>query len=230
MSNKITYYLRRFWWQLVADMTPMTRLILIANLVVFGFQLVWYFYYRSGWFDQTLALSTQGLEEGRYWQVLTYAWLHAETFPLHIIFNLLMVSFLGKQLEFPLGRGRFLLLYVGGALSAALAWLLSTPNPNHGIVVGASGSVFALITAYAAYDPKRVLKVWLFMVIPVQLSTRRLAFFLVLSELLMWWGNFLPSIAHTAHLGGALFGWAIMKAWRVRVAQFYPVDGPVKRL
>jgi membrane associated rhomboid family serine protease len=225
MSSKITYYLRRFWWQLVADMTPMTRVILITNLAVFGFQLVWYFYYRSAWFTQTFALSIQGLEEGRYWQVLTYAWLHAETFPFQIFFNLLMVALLGKQLEFPLGRGRFLALYIGGALTGALAWLLSTPNPNDGLVVGASASVFALITAFAAYDPKRVL-----LVIPLRVSARRLAFFLVLSELLMWWGNFLPTIAHTAHLGGALFGWVMMKAWRVRSAEFYPVDGPVKRL
>jgi membrane associated rhomboid family serine protease len=230
MSKKIIYYLRRFWWQLVADMTPMTGLILIANLVVFGFQLVWFFYYRSAWFTETFALSTQGLEEARYWQVFTYAWLHAETFPPHLIFNLLFVSFLGRQLEFPLGRKRFFLLYVGGALSAALAWIVSTPSPNEGLVVGASGSVFALLAAFAAYDPKRVLKVWLFMVVPFRVSVRRLTFFLVLSELLLWWGNFLPNIAHAAHLGGALFGWAIMKAWRVRAGQFYPVDGPVKRL
>jgi membrane associated rhomboid family serine protease len=231
MWKNLSYYLRRFWWALMAKGSTLTVLLVVSNVGVFVTQLVWFYYYRSSWFDEWLALSRSGLAQGNYWQLLSYAWLHSEVLPIHILFNLLLLFFLGQRLEWPLGKWRFSLLYGGGVVSAGLAWLLfDTANPG-ALVVGASGAVFALFGGYAAYDPKQVLKVWLLFIIPLRLTARTLFFALVSVELVLQYFNWLPGIAHTAHLGGAAFGWILLKIWRVKAKDsFYPIDSPVTRL
>ncbi len=76
------------------------------------------------------------------WRLFTAALVHSGFF--HIGLNMLALWFLGRNLEPLLGRGRFVVLYLLGALGGSVAVALLAPTT---IVVGASGAIFALFGA-----------------------------------------------------------------------------------
>lgn len=212
---------------------PFTRFVIWSCIAVFLLQVFFFHFRRTDLFDNLFALSRDGLAQHRYWQFLTYAWLHSETLlvlgivPIHIVFNLLMIRFLGPELELALGRWRYAVLYLGSVLAAGLAWLLwdGSRAPDTA-VLGASGAVFGLMAAYAVYDPRRQLQVWVLFLLPIRTTARTLVLVLVGIELLAQLTGFDPvsalmgmhssAIGHSAHLGGALFGFLAMLLWRRR--------------
>lgn len=82
-------------------------------------------------------------QRGEYYRLLTAAFLHVSL--LHLASNMLALFIIGPLLERLLGRWRFALLYLLGALggsAAVYAWgQINTPE------VGASGAVFGLFAA-----------------------------------------------------------------------------------
>lgn len=92
----------------------------------------------------------EGVSSGAYWQLLTTAFTHVEIW--HIAVNMFSLWLLGPMVEAVLGRTRFLVLYVGSALtaSAAVYWL-SAP---YGSTVGASGAIFGLLGALLVFAHK----------------------------------------------------------------------------
>jgi len=84
-----------------------------------------------------------GVADGAYWQLVTSAFTHVEL--IHIGVNMLMLWFLGPNLERTLGRVRFLAVYLVSALSGSVVVLwLSDPSAS---TLGASGAVFGMIGA-----------------------------------------------------------------------------------
>ena len=77
---------------------------------------------------------------------LTSAFLHGGW--LHLIFNLIMLLFIGRQLEAPLGGKAMLVLLVVGAYAGALAQGLADPASTVPMI-GASGAISALLAVYA---------------------------------------------------------------------------------
>jgi membrane associated rhomboid family serine protease len=196
--------------------TPATIGIVATTILVFLCQVVAEKFYDSHWFTYWLAFSPLTFSYGDYWQVLTYAWLHAVNFPIHILFNMWMVWVLGSEIERILGSLRFLAIYIGGAIGAALVFFLLARGELVS-VAGASGSAFALLTTMAVLCPKRRISALLFFVIPIKMRMSTMAWIVCGTEAafeLMNWIPFLshlafdwlPSISHSAHLGGALFG------------------------
>ena len=76
------------------------------------------------------------------WRLFTAALVHSGFF--HVGLNMLALWFIGRNLEPLLGRWRFVLLYVLGALGGSVAVALLAPTT---VVVGASGAIFALFGA-----------------------------------------------------------------------------------
>jgi len=134
------------------------------------------------------------------WQVVTCAFFHAGL--MHLLFNGLMIFFFGRMVEQRLGMKRYVYFCLGAAVTSSLAFLLESAildqiNP----MLGASGVAFGLIILAALWYPRTT--VLLFMVIPMRLWV--LAAIAVVLELLMLLE--LPGdVAHSAHLGGALYG------------------------
>ena len=210
-----TYRVRRFWWTHFSPGTRLTSLIVWSAVAAYACQLYFFYRLRSAWVDDTFALSRAGLASGAYWQLLTYAWLHSVVLPIHILFNMAMVYSLGRELEWPLGPWRYLVLYIGSVLAAAFVWLAWTRSPDAGIE-GASGAVFGLLAAFACYDPQRVLKVWILFLVPVVMRARTLALVTIGFEVVCQAMGWLHGIAHLGHLGGAAFGFLAMQFWKVR--------------
>lgn len=77
---------------------------------------------------------------------LSSAFLHAGV--MHLVVNMIMLIFIGRQLEAPLGSSATAFLLVVGAYAGALAQWIADPA-SLTVVIGASGAISALVAVYA---------------------------------------------------------------------------------
>jgi len=77
-------------------------------------------------------------------------------------------------------------------------------------MVGASGAIFGLLLAFAYFYPNMPLY---FMFIPVPIKAKYFVGGYILIEIYLGFNNSGSSIAHLAHVGGALFGYLMIKMW-----------------
>lgn len=129
-----------------------------------------------------------GVADGAPWQIITSVFSHQQ--PVHLLLNMLVLYFLGPQLEAILGRTRFLALYLLSGLTGSVAvMLLSDAN---GTTLGASGAGFGLMGALLVVAHKigadtQQIMVWLGI---------NVAFTFFASSYISWQG----------HLGGLIGG------------------------
>ena len=161
-----------------------------------------------------LWLALWPLGSGRFgpWQLLSYAFLHADL--LHLFFNMLGLWMFGSELERLWGQKRFIHMMLAGTLAAALVQLLfnavvGSPVPT----VGASGALFGLLLSYGVLFPNRTIMP-LFPPIPMKARTFVIVFGAL--ELLMGVSGS-SGVAHFAHLGGMLGAWLLLLYWRGRL-------------
>ena len=168
-----------------------------------------------------LAFSKEAMIEHRYWTLITYAWVHAvamfgssDLFWLHIAANMIPLICLGPALEEMLGHWRYLGLYLGGTVAAVLVWHLLNLRVYEPIM-GASGAVFAVIAAVGTAVPRARVTVLFLYVLPVRMSMRVLALVICGMEGVQILFHWMPEVAHSAHLGGAVFGFLYVSAIRL---------------
>lgn len=190
----------------------MTWILVGSTVAVFLLQLLALHIYGDDVIGNALAFSSAAWAEGRYWTLITYAWAHAVAmfgdpglFWLHIVANMIPLICLGPAMEQLLGKWRFLGLYLGGAMASVLVWFFFNPDTREPII-GASGAVFALIAAAGTAVPHARVVVYLLFVLPIPMSLRVLAIAACGVELIQIIFNWMPEVAHSAHLGGAAFG------------------------
>ena len=83
-----------------------------------------------------------------------------------------------------------------------------------GPMVGASGAIFGLLIAFGVLYPDVEL---LILFIPIPIKAKYIIPAYVVLELVLGIAQFSgDSIAHFAHLGGALFGFILIKVWQLR--------------
>jgi membrane associated rhomboid family serine protease len=201
-----------------------------TTVAVFLLQLLGLHLYGDDVVGNALAFSPRAMAEHRYWTVLTYAWAHAvamfdnsDLFWLHIVSNMIPLICLGPALEELLGHGCFLGLYLGGAVAAVLVWYVLNLHVNEPII-GASGAVFAIIAAIGTAIPRVRVTVLLFYVLPLRMSMRVLALTVCGVEVASIFFHWMPEIAHSAHLGGAAFGFLYVMAFRQTAGGKYLSD------
>jgi len=129
------------------------------------------------------------------WRLVTAAFLHSPSSPLHILFNMYALWLVGPYLERLLGRVRFVALYLISAVGGSIGYLvLASPGLEGAWVtstVGASGAVFGLFGA--------------FFVVQRRLN-RDATQIVVLIGLNFVLGLVVSGIAWQAHLGGLVTG------------------------
>lgn len=136
------------------------------------------------------------------WQLVTYALLHAQDTIWHVAFNGLMIFFFGRIVEQRVGTKRFLYFCLAATVCSSLAFLLESAIRGQTFpMLGASGCAMGLTVLAAFWYPR--LTVLVLFVIPAPLWA--LAAFLVLVDFVTML-NMPGGIAHSAHLGGALYG------------------------
>ncbi len=152
---------------------------------------------------------------GEYWRLFTAIFLHIGL--MHLFFNSYALLAIGTELERLLGPGRFLAIYLLAGLFGNLASYAFTVN----LAAGASGAIFGLIGALAAFFAlyRRQLGGW---------GRARLANILFLIALNLLLGFTQPGIDNLAHLGGLVsglgLGWALAPRYQAEPFDLRLVD------
>ena len=187
----------------------------------------------EGTLDYEKALANDAIvpvkEAPAYLTLFTSMFMHGGW--LHIIFNMLFLWIFGNNVEDSMGRLRFPLFYVLGGLAAVLAQVAVSPDSTVP-TVGASGAIAAVLGGYILlYPHARVLSIvflfffFTFIEIPAMVM---LGIWFVL--------QFLPAIgqlatpeiggegggvAYFAHVGGFIFGLALIHLFAQRKSKQY---------
>ena len=138
--------------------------------------------------------------DGAWWRLIAAGFLHYGW--LHLTMNMLALFIFGRILETRLGHGRFLLVYLLAGLGAVWMALLPFTIPDQ-TVVGASGSIMALLGAFAATS----LIGWRREHARTARAQWHFALFIIAAQALF--DLFIPEVSGIAHLSGALFGFAL---------------------
>jgi membrane associated rhomboid family serine protease len=141
------------------------------------------------------------VQEGFVWQFFTYMFVHANF--SHILFNMLGLFFFGTQVEQRMGSREFLLFYLlTGFLAGLFSFFFYILTGSYGVILlGASGAVYAVLLAFAAYYPHA--RIFLFGIIPIQapLLVALYTAIAVFGQL----GSLSSGVAHLTHLAGFVF-------------------------
>lgn len=145
---------------------------------------------------------------GDWWRLISPMFLHIGF--THLLFNGIIIYFLGSQLELIIGHWRFLNLYLlSGILGNAASFALT-----NSISAGASTAVFGLFASTIVLGK----------IYPYHNAIQRLSrnyFVLIILNVVM--GFFSPTIDNAGHIGGLLGGYLIMYVLSSRNAMNNPI-------
>lgn len=183
------------------------KTIILINVSLFVLNVVFTSFFSNPIIGHLFELSPRSLSRGYVWQVVSYMFFHYDA--LHLLFNLLVFYFFGREIEYELGPRKLWTLYLLGGLLGGALWLAFNFYSGTA-VIGASGAVFSVLIAYATLHPDRPLTFLLFFVVPVNLLAKHLAMILVaFSVVFLFAGR--GNVAELAHLGGIATGYLYVK-------------------
>jgi len=211
--------------QMNFSITPTVKWLIIINVAVWlGCQVILEQYIGpmvgglnfSRWFALYPA---KVLYDFSIWQLGTYMFLHTYQVT-HIVFNMLMLWFLGAELEARWGRKFFLSYYLITGIGAGFIYCVGTwiyyfykPGTTALVVpvMGASGAVFGLLLAYGILFGERT--IYALGVIPMKAKFFVMIMgFIELASLLTSDVNG-GDVAYLAHLGGLASGYLTLIGW-----------------
>lgn len=176
----------------------------------------------TGGFDYLGRLSLAAFMPGSTYfepyQIATYMFMHGN-FP-HILFNMMTLYFFGPMIEMVWGDRRFLFYYFSCGVGAYFIymgvqyWELSSagidPTSWNVPMLGASGAIFGVLTAFAYLFPNQVISL---LFPPVSIKAKYFVPIMALLELIYGVQRTSTGVAHFAHLGGAITGIIIIMLW-----------------
>jgi membrane associated rhomboid family serine protease len=219
------------------NITPVVKNLLIINVIFFF--ATWLFEQQGTYLNRHLAVFYFNSPLFRVWQPITYMFMHANM--AHIFFNMFALYSFGSILEAHWGGKRFINFYLITGLGAlALQWAVQafevsqiTGSPINdlatlnriggadaqtllgiytGPMLGASGAIFGILVAFGMLYPNLEMYI---MFIPVPVKAKYIIPVYIVIELFLGVARFQgDSIAHFAHLGGALLGYILVKLWK----------------
>ena len=170
------------------------------------------------------------------YQLVTYLFLHANF--MHILSNMFGLWMFGCVIENVWGPKKFLFYYISCGIGAGLLqeiaqlgsfyMMISEQDPsvsfgeifaigqqlshqlNAWTTIGASGAVYAVILAFGMTFPNERLFIIPF---PFPIKAKWFVLFYVAIEFFSALGSSGDGVAHTAHLGGLLFGFLMIRYW-----------------
>lgn len=213
---------------------PVIKNLVIINVIVFlatellkKFQIINLDYYLALFYWKSVYFGP--------WQFITYQFMHGGWD--HLFFNMFALWMFGSVIENILGSKRFLIFYIVCGIGAALCHiaifsvemqsvvktfsqlpaetqqaLIYNPNFKLNIpTVGASGAIYGVLFAFGYLLPNSLVFLLIF---PI----RAKYLVIIYAALELFEGirnNPADSVAHFAHLGGMLFAFLLLRAWKL---------------
>jgi len=228
------------------NLPPVVKNLLIINILCFLPSVYFTHNFAEGFTDPVsnyFGLHYFNSIDFKPWQILTYMFLHGGW--AHILFNMFALFSFGPILEYSIGSKKFFTLYFACGLGAGLIQLfaqgyevyhltggLSVPMAGltldqfyaqyglkltqifFGSTVGASGAIFGLLVGFGMLYPNMELMI---MFIPVPIKAKYIIPIYCIFEVVMGFGQFAgDDVAHFAHIGGAIIGFILIKAWKTQ--------------
>lgn len=134
-------------------------------------------------------------EKGEYYRLLTSIFLHSDF--EHLINNMLVLFFVGDNVERAAGKIKYLLIYFGSGIIAGIASIGYNMIKHRDVLsIGASGAIFGVVGAmgYILLINKGRLE---------DISSRQVILFIIFS---LYGGIANANIDNAAHIGGLLGG------------------------
>ena len=178
-------------------MTPAVQWLLALNVGVYFLQVM--LFGAKGMF------SLFALDPSRFpatwWTIVTYMFVHA--WLAHLAFNMFTLWMFGPRLEQVWGTRSFTHFFLWCGVGGAIAHLIFAANTS---VVGASGAISGVLVAYALRWPDD--EIYVFGVIPMK-SRWLIAAMIAMNIIFALSPG--SGIDWSAHLGGMLAGWMLLK-------------------
>jgi membrane associated rhomboid family serine protease len=158
------------------------------------------------WLSDHLAVHVGTLTQPwLWWQYLTAGFAHSPDQFQHILFNMLALFFLGRDVEEAYGAKEFLRVYLAMVVFASVVWSVVTKlsgAPDWVGAYGASGAIAGVVVLYAFNFPRRTLL--LFFVIPI--PAWLFGVLIVVMDMMGATGQAgAAKVAYSMHLAGAAF-------------------------
>jgi membrane associated rhomboid family serine protease len=174
---------------------------------------------QDSYVDEWFALEPEKVFHGQIWRLVTYVFCsYRGDDPFNLVFNMLMLWFLGPVLERMYGSRELLWFYLSAALACGLVFIafgtkLFLPRE----LMGASPSVLAMLTLYATHFPRQeTLFCW---VIPIQMRFLLLIYVAVyVYGIMQAFKGHAPweMVAYASGLWGIAFGYLYRRLnWRL---------------
>ena len=167
-------------------------IILIATIAMS------YYGFNNATFFNRYMFNVGAVQKGDYVRLISSGFLHANW--EHLIFNMISLFFFYEVVTDSMGELLFVLIYFGSML---LGNVFSLQRQSYYSAIGASGAVSGIIFTAIALYPKAIkvnfLPGWLFG-----------ALYFGYSVFMMFNPQKGDNLGHTAHIGGALFGLAVV--------------------
>ena len=162
---------------------------------------------NEDFFALTIAQGSKVFQLRYIWQIFTAGFLHDGFF--HIFFNMWGLYIFGKLVANHISGSRMALLYLLGAASGNILFILCNLHPERPMqLVGASGAVCAVMAAAATLEPERRFTMIFMPFTPIKTTTLVICYTIL--EMIQGITNTNDGIAHLAHLGGFIGGYLIM--------------------
>lgn len=210
---------------------PVTRWLLIINVACYVLQTL----FKMSGTDLTHQMGLHFVMASQFnvLQLFTYMFLHGSL--THLFFNMFSLWMFGGIIERTLGERRFLVYYLVCGVGAGLCQELwqtaqyfiedlssyDMVNTGAGLIpmstylnywttIGASGACYGVLLAFGMLYPNERL---MLLIPPIPMKAKYFVAGYAIIELVSAYASN-DNIAHFAHLGGMLFGWALLVWWR----------------
>jgi membrane associated rhomboid family serine protease len=205
--------------------------LILANCIVFGLQAlqledtiqasVIAFGFTPGLFQDVLAVPDGMFVAPDEVTLISYAFLHGDI--LHLGGNMLFLWVFGDNVEDAMGHVRFLLFYL--LCAAAAAWFHGFLNQGSEVpLIGASGAVAGVLSAYLLLHPKVKLWVLAFARIPIRLPAWIALAFWIAFQVFMLLAMPEDSISWAAHVGGIVAGLVLVVPFKRRDVPLFDAE------
>ena len=206
-------------------LTPVVRSIIIINVIVFIAELIapkmnffadclgggMGYDERSDIITGFLSMWNTRSDCFRPDQLFTYMFVHGGI--MHIFFNMLTLAFMGPMLESYWGTKRFTLFYMVTGIGAGVFNIIVDRYlgvGTFGIMLGASGAVYGVLMGFGMMFPNMEI---MLLIPPIPIKAKYLVVLLGVMNFMM---DKSGEVAHFAHLGGVIFAFLLITAWRKR--------------